>query len=442
MKKLILMLLMVMAAFTNLWSQSTQTFSLQQCVDYAMQHNSSVLNSKLDIDYAHRQVQEFTGMGLPQINGSVSVNDYLKLPTSLIPAEFFGGDPGTFIPVKFGTQYSGSVGGSISQLVADGSFFVGLQASKTLQDLYQKNANRTVTETKASVMKAYYTALMSSKSLSVINANIAQLKKLKDDTKVMYDNGFVEQLDVDRITVAYNNLVTQKANAEKMVELSTELLKFQIGLDVNTPITLTDSLSAMNFEPLIQTASSFNKGNRVEYQLLQTQRTLYSLDVKRYKVGYLPSIYAFGNINYSWSGQQFDPFTSKQWYPMTLIGAQINIPVFDGFVKARKIEEGNLNLQKTDNDILNLTNAMNLEVNSSKISLENAASNLSSQQANVTLAQSVYNTAQTKYQQGVGSFLELIDANTALVSAQNNYLNALYDAWIASVNLKKALGTL
>jgi len=442
MKKFILFLTVMAVAQLNVQAQSSGTFTLQQCVDYAMQHNADVLNSNLEIDYAHKQVQQLTGIGLPQINGSVSVNDFVNIPTSLIPAEFFGGQAGTYMPVKFGTQYNGSYGANISQMIFNGSFFVGLEASRTVQDLATKNANRTAIEAKAEVMKAYYTALLSQKSLNVINANVAQLEKLKNDTKVMHDNGFVEQLDLDRITVAYNNLVTQKTNAEKMVALSLQLLKFQMGYDVNAQMSLTDTLAPMDFEPLIQTASSFNKNNRVEFQLLQTTRTLYSLDKKNNYASYLPSLYAIGSYTNNWSGQKFDPFTSKQWFPTTLIGAQLNVPIFDGFIKSRKIQEDNIKLQETDNSIANLSNAMNLEVNSSKISLENAVANLISQKDNMKLAQDVYSTANIKYQQGVGSFLEIINSNTALVEAQNNYLNALYEAWIASVNLKKALGTL
>lgn len=442
MKKQFLFLLLFAVSFQISKAQSGTAFSLQQCVDYAMQHNSNVLNGQIDVDIAQKQIQELVGVGLPQVSGSVSVNDFLQIPTSLIPGEFFGGAPGTYTPVKFGTQYSGSVGGSVSQLIADGSFFVGLQASRTFQELSQKLSTRTNIETKAEVMKAYYTALMSKKSLAVINANISQLEKLKNDTKVMYDNGFVEKLDVDRITVAFNNLVTLKTNAEKMVELSSQLLKFQMGFDVNTTLSLTDTLTPMNFESLIQTASNFNKGNRVEFQLLQTQRTLNTLNIKRYEVGYLPSLFAIGSYTYNWSGTEFNPFSSDQWYPTALIGAQLNIPIFDGFIKSKHIQESKLELQKTDNNILNLTNGMNLEVNSARITLENAAANLSSQEANVKLAQDVYATAKTKYQQGVGSLLEIMNGNTALVEAQNNYLTALYDAWIASVNLKKALGTL
>ncbi|HAP01173.1 MAG TPA: TolC family protein [Bacteroidetes bacterium] len=422
-------------------AQEQNNFSLQQCVDYALSHQSSYLNAQIDEDIARKKVQELLGAGLPQLNGSGSLNDYIAIPTSLIPGEFFGAPAGTYIPVKFGTQYNASGGFDASQLIFDGKYFVGVQASKALQELTQKMTNRTKIETISTVTKAYYTALIANKRMELLNTNVDRIAKLASDTKTLYDNGFVEKLDLDKVNVALSNLKTEQEKVSKLVDLSSYLLKYQMGMDVNAKLTLTDKLEDQNFESVL--SGSFNPQDRVEMQMLNSQKTLYTLQGKSYKVGYIPSLVAFGS--YSWSAQrtEFNFLDGNQkWYPVGIIGLKLSVPIFDGLQKARYIQESNLNLQKNANDILNLTNGLNLQYLNAKTQLQNATQTVQSQKDNMDLAESVYNATKKKYEEGVGSNLELTTAQSALKEAETNYLNALYDALIAKTDYLVATGQL
>lgn len=414
-------------------------FSLQQCIDYALSHQSSYLNAQIDEEISKRKVQEILGLSMPQISASGGLNDYIEIPTSLLPGEVFGAPAGTYIPVKFGTQYSANGGLEVGQLVADGQYFVAIQATKALKEFTSKSTQRTKIETITTVTKAYYNALIADKRIELLNSNVDRISKLASDSKIMYDNGFIEQLDLDRINITFTNLKTEQDKISKLVNLSKYLLMYQMGMDVNSKLTLTDTLKPMNFESVL--TGSFNPQDRIEMQLLNTAESLYKLDVKRYKVAYFPSIYAFGSYSYQAQSNEFDLFGSGQkWYPTGIIGLKISVPIFDGLQKTRKIQQVNLNLQKNSNDQLNLTNGLTLQYMNAKTQLQNATQSLQSQDYNMKLAERVYNTTKSKYEQGVGSNTDLLNAQSALKESQTNYLSALYDAMIAQIDYLNATG--
>ena len=414
-------------------------FSLQQCIDYALANQSAYLNAQIDEEISKRKVQEILGLSMPQISASGGINDFIEIPTSLLPGEVFGAPAGTYIPVKFGTQYSANGGLEVGQLVADGQYFVAIQATKALKEFTAKNTQRTKIETITTVTKAYYNSLIANKRIELLNSNVERIAKLASDSKVMFDNGFIEQLDLDRINILNTNLKTELDKISKLVALSNYLLMYQMGMDVNSKLILTDTLKPMNFESFL--SASFNPQDRIEMQLLNNAATLYQLDIRRHKVSYFPSIYAFGSYSYQAQSNKFDLFSSNQkWYPTGLIGLKLSVPIFDGLQKARRIQQGKLNLEKNTNDQLNLTNGLTLQFMNAKTQLQNATQSLQSQEDNMNLAERVYNTTKFKYEQGLGSNTDLLNAQSSLKESQTNYLSALYDAMIAQTDFLNATG--
>ena len=246
------------------FAQSTGTgsseFTLQAAIDYANKHNANCLNAEIDMKLADYRNKEFIGIGLPQISGSVDLKDYFEIPTSLLPGQFFGAPAGTFIPVKFGTQWNASAGISVSQIIFSSDYLVGLQAAKEFKTLSEKSLTRTKIETNVSVTKAYYNVLINRERLKTLTANIDRIKKIYDDTKALNQAGFVEKLDVDRIELAYNNLLTEKEKVDRLIGLSETMLKFQMGYVVSEPITLTDELKAEQFQDLASIELQANGG--------------------------------------------------------------------------------------------------------------------------------------------------------------------------------------
>ncbi|GAB4135720.1 MAG: TolC family protein [Bacteroidia bacterium] len=419
---------------------SSYTFSLKQCVDYALQHNTNVMNARLDEVAARDKVMEITGIGLPQINSSFQIQDFVEIPTSLIPAVIFGGPPGTYIPVQFGTRYNATASVSASQLLFSGSYIYGLKGSKVYQELAQKNTTRTNIETSAEVTKAYYTALVNVERKKLLDANVVRLKKLRDDTKALYEAGFVEKIDLDRINVAFNNLQTEVANVQRLFDLSIVLLKYQMGMDQSAKLSLSGKLEDISFQPEIQPAGAFNYSSRIEYQLFELQLKGKQLMLKSERAGYLPTLALFGSVQAQAQRQEFDFFAKKRWYPIGIIGFQFSMPIFDGLQRHYRVQQAKVGIMKAENDMLFMQRTIDMQQAITRVNLQNSSASLEAQKANMELAQSVYDVAKKKYDQGVGSNLEVINAETSLKEAQTNYFNALYDAVVAKVEYDKAMG--
>lgn len=427
--------------FSSLMAQQTESyqFSLQQAIDYALKHQANVLNAQIDEEIAKNKVRETTGIGLPQVSSSFAFQDFLKVPTSLIPGEFFGEPAGTYVPVQFGVKYQSSVGVDVSQLIFDGSYLVGLQAAKTYKDLSIRNSKRTKIETAVSVSKAYYSVLVSNEQLNLLDANLGRLKKSLFDTEAYYKNGFVEKVDVDRLRVLNNNLETERQNVIRLLDLNTKLLKFQMGMPVDADLKVTDAIERFTLDKEIALADTASYKNRIEFGLLQTQKRLNELDLKRYKSQFLPSLAAFGSFSRSYQNNSFDNLYNT-YFPTSLVGMRVTLPLFTSGQRLYRIKMAKLNVQKSENDLNNLKNGINLEITQAKTSYLNGLQSLDNQQRNMELSQEVLRVSKIKYEQGVGSSLEVTTAETALKEAQNNYIKALYDLLISKVNLDKALG--
>ncbi len=441
----ILLLLICKFNFAQTTSDTGKfAFSLQQAVDFAMKNQIQVQNAAYDEEIARQKVKETIGIGLPQINGSVSAQDFLKVPTSVIPAKAFNpyASDDEYVAVQFGIQYSATAGIEASQLVFSSDYLVGLQATKTYLELSRKASQRTRIETTVAVTKAYYSVLLNEERMLLINANIVRLKKLMDDTKALNANGIVEKIDLDRITLAYNNLITEKDKIQKMMELGNSLLKFQLGMKQSASLALTDKLADVKFT-LDLSADKFDYGKRVEYSLLQTQKNAAQLFLKQNRLHYLPMAVLFGNASANAYSSKFDFFDVKKgWYPTILIGGKISLGIFDGLQTHRKIQQSKLEVLKAENNLKMLEQGIDLELVSSRTNLLNAASNLEVQKKNIELAEGIYKSAKLKYEQGVGSNLEVMNAETSLKEAQTNYFSALYDALISKIDYEKASGNL
>lgn len=418
-------------------------FSLKQAQDMARKSNIEVLNAELDIKIAKAKKNEVTGIGFPQVSGNFDVKDFIEIPTSLIPAQFFGGKEGDFIPVQFGTQYQATAGVSVSQLVFSSDYLVGLQASKTFMELSNKAHQRTQIESAAAVTKAYYAVLVNQKQLEYLDAAIQLLKKLRDDSQALNEAGFVEKLDVDRAELAYNNLVVDRENIARLIGLSETLLKFQMGYDVAKPITLTDSLP--NFEnsfPEIQANSKPNFGNRIEYSLLESQLKINELDLKRYRLGYLPTLAAYGSLSATALRDKFDIFSGVRWFPTGLIGATLNVSIFDGLQRHNKIQQAQASVLKSKNTIKGFEQAMIMEVNAAQVNYQNALASYKNQEKNMELARSIYDVTKIKFEQGVGTNIEVINAETSMKETRNNYFKNLQNLLNAKVDYDKAIGAI
>jgi len=416
-------------------------FTIQDCINYAYEHQDSVVNANLDVKSAGYRVKETIGQGLPQIHGTASFQDYLKIPTTLLPGEFFGQPAGTFIPVKFGVKYQSNLSVTASQILFDPDYLVGLQARNTYRELYDRSLTRSKIATAISVTKAYYQVLVAVEQLRILQADIDQLKQQVDETVARNKQGFVEKIDVDRITVQYNSLVTKKENTVRTLGLGYQLLKFQIGMPVDNVLLLKDRLEDVQLDANASdaTADTSVYRNRIEYSLLETQSKLYQYDVKRKKGQFLPKLTANAGYTASYQDNAFGTLYHNN-FPSAYIGLTLNVPIFTGFQHVNQLRQSEITLLKSRNDMFAAKNALNLEVKKARITYLNGLQTLNDQKRNRALAEEVLRISKIKYQQGVGSSLEVIQAQTALQDADNSYIQGLYDALVSRVDLDKAYG--
>ena len=422
---------------------AVKQFSLPAAIDYALKHNMTYLNVDNDAKFNNYKKKELTAQGLPQINGSADIRDNVLIPTSLIPGQIFGAPAGTFIPVKFGVQYNVTASASVNQLIFSSDYIVGLKAAKELVNLSQKNVLRSKVETAQNVSKAYYGVLINKARIKILDININRVKTLKDNATALNQNGFAEKIDVDRLEVNYNNLVTDKEKTLRLVEVSELALKFQMGYDLRVPIELTDNLSKIENGEDAQNLSSdkIDPSARPEFMVLQAQQKLNELDLKRYKMSYAPSLVGYGLVAEQFQKNQLD-FNKNNWFPFAYFGATLSVPIFDGLQKNWRVQQAKINLLKTQNSFTQLKQSIDFEVQSATVNYKNALVSLQTQKKNIALAQNVYDVTKKKYEQGIGSSLDMNTTENDLHTSETNYFNSLYDLIIAKIDYQKATGTL
>ena len=442
MNKLITTILCLVFLSSALAQETDHRMSLQEAIEYALVYNQTLLNAKLDVDAADGRVKENIATGLPQISGVIDIADNFELPTSFVPGEFFGGQPGEFVPVQFGTKYSGNAVLSGSQMIFDGVFFVGLEAAKTFKELSVKDLKRTEIDVIEGVSKAYYNVLVNRLTMELVEKNYGRLDTLLRETKAMQAGGFAERVDVSRVQVQYNNMKVQRQNTEKMIVVAEHLLKFQMGMPIAESITLTDELSMDMFEAVVE--GDFSYEQRIEYQTLQTQERLAQLDIKRINMMYLPTLDLYANVGgVAGTGAGASLFNiGNEWFYFGVAGLTLNIPIFDGLMKHNMVQQRKAKLNQVYNSYDLIKNSIDLELQRTQVAYTTAVQDLNMQLENMELSEDVYNITKTKYQQGVGSNIEVINADADYKQAQLNFFQALYTALISKVDYLKALGQL
>jgi outer membrane protein len=450
--KLLLIGLQFSLLTTPFFAEAQKSFSAQQAVQFALANNPLVKNAKLDIDIAQSKVSETFGIGLPQVSGSAIVQHYPEVQRFVLEntlnTPFYTSQLPQDAPVAFGLQLANSFTGSISatQLIFNGSYLVGLKASKTYQELSVKQIKQVKISLAEQVLKSYYAILVNQEKTKLLDLNLARLDSTYKETKALFKNGFIEKIDIDRIEVALNNLKSEKQKTERLLQLAGNVLKLQMGMPVNEPIELSSKLDEVKPESILPANPTIDYSQRIEYSVLQTQKALAGLQMKNIKSEYLPSLVGLATLGVNSAASKFGNlgnFSEKNRYaPYGFIGLSLNVPVFDGFQKKYKYQQAKYNLEKLNNGIKQQENAIDLELSQANINLANAQTNLEIQKRNLDLAQEVVRVTKVKYRQGVGSNMEVTNAESSLKESQNNYYTALYDFIIAKVDLDKAQGQL
>jgi outer membrane protein len=436
-------------------------FGVKQAVEYALQNATQVKNALLDIKIQKQTNKEVTALALPQITGNGSINYNPNVATQTFPnfisastyavlvannVKKGNGDPIVspsdfgFIEAQFGSKYSWSGGIDFSQLLFDGQVFVGLQARSALIKNAELIADITREQIKAVVYKIYYQLVVGKRQIGSIDANITNYEKLLNDTREMFKNGFSERLDVDKVQVQLNNLLTQKLKSQSQLDAGNAGLKFLMNMPQRDSLILTDTLSDEELKSNILD-EDYKYEDRKEYQQMQTALKLGQYNVKRYQLSKIPTLSLTANYSQSAQREQFN-FFKGPYFTSSFIALKLNAPIFDGGARNARIASAKLDLLKMNNNLDMLKDSIDYNVQQSRINMKSALLTTDIQKKNIEMAQQVYNTTKLKYEQGLGSNQEISQAQADLVVAQNNYYSSLYDAIIAKIDFLKATGKL
>ena len=417
-------------------------FTLQDAVNYAYDNANSIRNARVDILDAEQNIREQLSTGLPQISAALDYTRYLKVPVLPLPEAFAALNPDPNAPAPDGIAFqrkNNFTGGlNVSGMLFDGSFFVGLRAARASRDYFNLQLEEAQRQVRNQVTQSYFPVLLTTTNLEIVERNIGNLEKLLGETRAQYEAGFVEQLDVDRLILSLNNLRATRNDLAQQQENALRALKFSLNYPEERELRVSEDLEQLEIDvEAAALTSDIPYQQRSEVRLLDQTLSLQDLNIDLQRAAYLPRLNAVAAAQYQYQG---DNFSDGFWAPTALVGLSASIPIYDFGGRASRLERARLDKEKVVNQRDDLIRGISLEVRNARGTFNAARSRLETTRENQELAQRIYDTTQIKYREGVGSSIEVVQAEQQLYEAQANYLNALYDTLVAKEDLYLALG--
>lgn len=424
--------------------EASNSFSLNEAIDFAMENAYVLHNTKQDIVIAQKKVWETISIGLPQVSGSVNYNAFLNLPVSLIPGEFFGGEPGTYIPVKFGQDFNSDFGFSVSQLIFDGSYIIGVGSVQLYVNLSKQQHEKIAIDIREAVTQAYYMVLVGMKYREAMAEDLENVKKVYSETKILYENGFREEQDVDQMKLLLRNSENEVLKADREITISKVVLKYTMGFNLDTDIALTDNLEKF-LDPLVSAPKQFqfDFNRHIDYRLatsnFQVSEKLLGIE----KVAYLPKLSGFYNYNKSAYSNDANLFNSKtEWYPSSLVGLQLTLSVFSSGQKRSKVQQARIEVEKAEVQRKLTEQTLQKDYLTAVAQMESALESFDNDRENRELAEKIRQKTKIKFDNGISTSTELSQIETQYINAYRSLVTSTLQLLQADLNLKKATGNL
>lgn len=459
-KRVLIFATLTTIAYGAIAQSDTSAFNLQQAREYALKNSPLIKNAQTDLAVARKKIWETTAAGLPQVNGQASYNDMLNVPTTLIPdfisPAIYGvlvktgvitpsqipTGPTQYFAAKFGTQYNASYSIQASQLIFSGSYIVGLQASKIYYQLSNNSLIKNQEDIMDNVTSSYYLVLVANESIRILDSSNKVINKSLNDLEAVLAAGMADETDVEQLKITSLNIKNTLSRLQRQAEVASRLLKFQMGKNIDSPITLTDKLddilNQINFATAL--TDTFNVENNIQYKMLTTQERLTELNVNLQKAAFLPTVGGFFTYQKNAMGDKFNVFeASQKWYPTKIIGISINIPIFSSGQRLMKVQEAKLELEKIKTTKSQAGEGLKMDYINARNSYLNNYENYLSTKESYQLSEKVYNRWQVKFQEGVSSSAELSVQQNQYLTAQSNYYNSIFELLSAKVKLERML---
>lgn len=455
-------ILCFIAAPSSLLAQ--EAMSLQQAQDYAVEHAYHVQHSQFDRDVAALLVKETTSTGLPQINGTIDYQNFIDIPTQVAPADAFGFpvylndflfdvseetgvsldapefDPNAISEFKFGASQTMTAGVSVSQLIFNGSYFVGLQAAKAYVNVMDLTVEKAEIDIRDQVAQAYHTVVIADENVLILEESRSLMTKMLEEITAIVKTGFGEEQDIDQIQLSISNLDSQISYAKSQKLIALGLLKFQMGMDFDSELRLSDSINSLIGVDAEIASLPFSVTSVQSYIIQNELLNLHELNVRNEKARGLPTIGAFYNYQRNAQRDQFNFLDfDEKWYPIQVWGVQLSMPIFNGFQGKHRVEKARVEVARAKSNLSQVEQASRLEYETALNEYNFAKENMGNQTSSKELAQRIFNNTQIKYREGIASSMELTQAEEQLLGTQGGYINSAFQLLNAKSRLQKAL---
>lgn len=434
--KFILTLLLIVSVLHAQDKKESYSFSLQQAIDHALQHNYSAINADRDIASAKQKKWETTAAGLPQINGVVNYSNNFKIQQNEITAF------GQTSTLQLGNYNSMDASVRLSQLIFDGSYIVALQASKTYLKYYENAKQKTNSEIKEMVINAYGNVLLAEESVAILEKNKAILSKTLGDTQETYKNGLIEEENVEQLQITLASVNSNLNNTKRLQDVALKMLKFALGMDINDDLTLTDkldNLTASNLD-LAFSQGEFAVANNINYQIATNFTEQRSLELKLQKSKALPTLSASANFAYNAFNSKFQLFSQDQrWYNYSGLGVNLNVPIFSSFGRQAKTQQAKIALDQAKTQLTQTEQQLKLEYEKAKSEYDFSIEEYTTSKSNLSLAERIEKKQEIKFTEGLSSSFDFSEAQRQLYTAQQNYLQSMVNIINKKATLEKIL---
>ncbi|PQJ21559.1 TolC family protein [Tenacibaculum sp. SG-28] len=442
MKKYIYLVFVCFFTGLMLAQEKEMPISLNSAIAYAIENNYDNKIAEKNIEAAKKQKWETTTIGLPQIDGKVDYQNWLKQQITLLPAEITGGDPGTFIPVRFGTQQTMNASVTLTQLIFDGSYIVGLQSAKTYLKISEQAREKTALATREAVINAYGNVLITEESIKILQSNRDILQKNLFETQKIYENGLTELEDVEQLQITLGTVENNLNNAIRMKEIAYQMLNVALGNTIERKLILTDSLDSLVLAntDLSLLTKVFDVENHIDYRIAENDKESKRLLMKLEQSMALPSLSAFVNYGANSNADNFNFFnTDQKWYDYSLLGFSLNIPLFSSLGRTAKTARARIELENAEIKQQEIEQRLLLGAEAAKSEYQLSIENYDTAKKNLSLAERIEKKQQIKFFEGISSSFDLLQAQNQLYSQQNNYMQSMLDVVAKKAKLENAL---
>lgn len=442
MNKTILILIAILTSSGSFSQEKNYTFSLEEAITFALDSNYTAINARRDIAKAIKQKWETTASGLPQINANISYNNNLKQPVNVIPSEIFGGEPGTFTPIIFGTQQNATAIATLEQLIFDGSYLVGLQAARAFLDYSENYNEKTKLEVRKGVINAYGSVLLAEELTSIFEKNKEKLEKNLFETRKIFENGLTEEENVEQLEITLLDIQTQLDNVRRTASIAKQMYNVSLGLDIETNVTLTDNLDALAKEniSLSYLDKTLSPEENIDYKIAYNLTEQRNLELKLEKSRALPRLSAFLNYSTQAFTNEFTFLDSNQpWFQASTLGVQMSIPVFSSGLRGARTQQAKIAAEQANTQLDETIQKIKLAFDTAKSNYKFTIDKYENAKKNLALANRIENKNQIKFTEGLSTSFDLRQAQIQLYNAQQQYFQSMLDVINAKTELETVL---